>query len=100
MAHFFYQRRQPLQPKQGDTDIQWETYIDSFNLNKVIRSYEYEKGKLYVLLDDGHEQAEDVPTVDSKGKTVMQRKRNWVSSEIYLSEQDTIKFRAALGYRS
>jgi hypothetical protein len=93
MKQFFYSRRQPLPPKQGETEIQWETFTDSFNLAMVIRSYEYEKGKLYVLLNDGHEQADDVQATDAKGKPVIQRKRNWVCSEIYLNEEDTIRFR-------
>ena len=93
MVQFFYDRKEPRSPKDGDTEIQWVVFQDSFNPEKVVRSYEYEEGKIIVMLDDGHEEARDIPTKDEKGRPIQKRERQWVVSEIYLNEADTIRFR-------
>lgn len=80
---FFYTR------KEGDQE-----YIDSFNVNKVIRSIAFDD-ELVVLLDDIHERVEEVPTHNPKsGKLVgVQRKRDIFQSDIHLKGDDITRFR-------
>ena len=68
---------------------------DNFNLNKVIRSHTIKPGTVVVLLDDGHEEAQDIPVM--KGKNIEKtRQRNWVQSEIQLTGEDVPNYYAAL----
>jgi hypothetical protein len=80
---FFYTR------KEGDKE-----FTDSFNVNKVIRSIEFEND-LVVLLDDIHERVEEVPTLNPKtGKVIgVQRKRDIFQSDIHLTGEDIVRFR-------
>lgn len=94
---FFYERRQPVQPKAGDTEVTFESFTDSFNMNMVIRTFEYEKGKIFVLLNDGHEESKEYEAPDSKGKMEVKRMRQWLASEIYLNEEDTKRYRSEAG---
>lgn len=85
MSQFFYSR------VEGE-----HTLVDSFNLNKVIRSVEYEDGTRLVLLDDLHERSRDVPDVDLKTNKMkgMKRQRDVFQSEILLNAEDNAKFKA------
>lgn len=85
MSQFFYTRK---------TDD--KSYIDSFNLNKVIRSVEMEDNSLLILLDDMHERSENVPEIDPKTNKMKgyKRERKVYQSEITLEGDDIIKFRA------
>lgn len=85
MSQFFYTRK---------TDD--KSYIDSFNLNKVIRSVEMEDNSLLILLDDMHERSENVPDIDMKTNKMKgyKRERKVYQSEITLEGDDIIKFRA------
>lgn len=81
MAQFFY--------KEGEN-------INSFNLDKVIRTVTLEDKSLLVLLDDIHERVIETPIINPKTNkmTGTQRKRDVYQSEIYLKDQeDIIKFR-------
>jgi hypothetical protein len=80
---FFYTR------KEGDKE-----YVDSFNVNKVIRSIAFED-ELVVLLDDIHERVEEIPTHNPKsGKVVgVQRKRDIFQSDIHLKGDDIARFK-------
>lgn len=80
---FFYTR------KEGDKE-----FTDSFNVNKVIRSIEFED-ELVILLDDIHERVEEIPTHNPKsGKVVgVQRKRDIFQSDIHLKGDDIARFR-------
>lgn len=81
MAQFFY--------KEGEN-------INSFNLDKVIRTVTLEDKSLLVLLDDIHERAVETPIINPKTNkmTGVQRKRDVYQSEIYLKDQeDIIRFR-------
>lgn len=83
MAQFFY--------KEGEN-------INSFNLDKVIRTVTLEDKSLLVLLDDIHERSIETPIVNPKTNRVTgtQRKRDVYQSEIYLKDQeDIVKFRQA-----
>jgi hypothetical protein len=69
------------------------TFTDSFNLNKVIRSVEIEDGKRVVVLDDFHERVEQVPEINPKTKAVtMKRLRDTFQSEVRLSKEDSERF--------
>ena len=92
MKQFFYDRREPQAPKEGETEITWVTFRDSFNVDKVVRTVEYEKGKLVVVLDDGHEEARDIEARDEKGRPITRRERQWMLTQIYLNEEDTVKY--------
>lgn len=90
---FFYERKEPQAPKEGDTDITWKVFTDSFNPDMVVRTIEYEPGKISLLLTDGHEEARDVPTRDEKGRQGIKRERQWIASQIFLNETDTQRYR-------
>lgn len=98
MSQFFYTRKEPRAPQPGDTGLVYNYFIDSFNMNSVVRSYEYEKGKLLVMLNDGHEESREVdnPTPLKKGQQP-ERRRVWVVSEIHLEGYDVERFRNVNG---
>lgn len=79
---FWYQR------KEGE-----KTYLDTFNLNKVIRSIGLSDGRQLVLLDDIHERATEVPDINLiTGKTKgTKRVRDVYQSELYLTEKEDIE---------
>jgi hypothetical protein len=70
------------------------TFTDSFNLEKVIRSVEIEDGKRIVILDDFHERVEMVPDINVKTNKVVgtRRERNTYQSEIHLNAEDSKRF--------
>jgi hypothetical protein len=80
---FFYTR------KEGDKEL-----IDSFNVNKVVRSIAFDD-EIVVLLDDIHERVEEVPTLNPKtGKVIgVQRKRDIFQSDIHLKGDDIVRFK-------
>ena len=95
---FFYIRKEILPPKAGDAagkEPETIERIDSFSMNRVIRSIELETGERLVLLDDIHERKEEVP-IYSNGKNPRQTgSKNitrTVQSEIYLNENDSKRF--------
>lgn len=94
MMQFFYDREVVVgKSEDGTTDLK-ETRRDSFNPDCVIRSYEFDKGKIAIFLNDGHEEAEEVPVMSNSGKVInTKRERNWVVSRILLNEQDTKRYR-------
>lgn len=85
MSQFFYSR------VEGE-----KTFTDSLNTEKVIRSVEYEDGTRLVLLDDLHERSRDVADVDVKTNMIKgyKRQRDVFQSEILLSAEDNIRFKA------
>lgn len=85
MSQFFYSR------VEGE-----KTFTDSLNTEKVIRSVEYEDGTRLVLLDDIHERSRDVPDVDTRTNMIKgyKRQRDVFQSEILLSAEDNIRFKA------
>jgi hypothetical protein len=98
MSQFFYTRKEPRMPQSGDTGLVYNSFIDSFNMDCVVRSYEYERNKVLVMLNDGHEESREVEnTAPPKKGTAPERRRVWVVSEIYLEGNDVTRFRAAAG---
>lgn len=95
--HFFYERKEAKLPKEPNGTPYFETYIDSFNLDCVIRSYQVDADTLFVLLNDGHEESRVVDgPVNSKQEP--RRERQWIASQIILQGQDIVNFRRALGH--
>lgn len=86
MNQFFYSR------KQGD-----KVYVDSFNVNSVVRSFQADDNQLYVLLDDGHEESREVPEYSNTGREKgIKRERQWIVSQILLEGNDIQRFRKLL----
>jgi hypothetical protein len=101
---FWYQRPVTRKVKVEDaiegpsekevTDIYW----DCFNIDKVIRGHWAAPDQFIVLLDDGHEQADDVqkPKFNAKGQITgveMKRERAWYVSQVPLVKEDVERFR-------
>ena len=91
MNQFFYTRKEPI---PGTDPVEFKDYLDSFNVEKIIRTITVENGNRLVLLDDIHERAMEVPQYDMKtGRTKgVKRERNTYQTEIYLSPEDSERF--------
>lgn len=87
-------------PQEGEpaekevVDIYW----DCFNLNSVVRGQWQTPDLFLVLLDDGHEQADDVekPKLNAKRQITgieIKRERAWFVSQITLVKEDVERFR-------
>jgi hypothetical protein len=83
---FFYTR------KDGDKE-----YMDSFNVNKVIRTVAMDDNDLLVLLDDIHERTMETPNINVKTNKMIgvTRKRDVYQSEIHLHGEDIVRFKNA-----
>lgn len=93
-TQFFYTRKEGINPKEGETEVTYREFVDSFNVNKVIRTVHMEDDTLLVLLDDIHERSQDVPDIDLKTNKMKgtKRIRNSFQSEIILSKEDRERF--------
>jgi len=91
MNQFFYTRKEPV---QGTDPLEFKEHLDSFNIEKVIRTIVMENDNRLVLLDDIHERSTEVPDVNQKNGQVKgyKRERNTYQTEIYLSPEDSEKF--------
>jgi hypothetical protein len=91
MNQFFYTRKEPI---QGTDPLEFKDYLDSFNIEKVIRTIVMENDNRLVLLDDIHERSTEVPDVNPKnGQTRgFKRERNTYQTEIYLNLEDSERF--------
>jgi hypothetical protein len=91
MNQFFYTRKEPI---AGTDPVKFKDYLDSFNVEKIIRTITVENGNRLVLLDDIHERAMDIPQYDVKtGKPKgVKRERNTYQTEVYLSPEDSERF--------
>lgn len=89
---FFYTRKE-LKSGTPENPV-YNTFRDSINVNKIIRSVGIEDGRLLILLDDLHERAQEVPEVDVRTNKVkgVKRQRNTFQSEIYLEAEDVQRF--------
>lgn len=92
---FFYTRKE-LKSGTPENPV-YNTFTDSFNINKVIRTVGIEDGRLLILLDDLHERAQEVPDVDPRTNKVkgVKRQKNTFQSEIYLEPEDVQRFHEA-----
>lgn len=91
MNQFFYTR---IEPVPGTEPVEFKEYLDSFNIEKVIRTITLENRKRLVLLDDIHERVMEMPQYDEKtGRPKgIKRERNTYQTEIYLSPEDSERF--------
>ena len=91
MNQFFYTRKEPI---PGTNPVEFKDYLDSFNVEKIIRTVVVENGNRLVLLDDIHERAMEVPQYDAKtGRPKgVKRERNTYQTEVYLSPEDSERF--------
>ena len=65
---FFYTRKEAIE----DTDpVEYAEFLDSINLNKVIRSVQTSSDIIVVLLDDMHERITEVPNINTKTNKVI-----------------------------
>lgn len=88
---FFYTRKIELPKEEGQTEPKFKEVLDSFNINKVIRSYNLENGNLLVALDDFNEQIDRIPIISNKGKTTDYKNlKRIASSNIILENPDDI----------
>lgn len=88
---FFFTRKEPIK----DTDpVEFKDYLDSFNIDKVIRTIVIENNNRLVLLDDIHERSTEVPDINPKSGQVKgyKRERNTFQTEIYLTPEDSERF--------
>lgn len=86
---FYYTRKEPVHPKEGDTGLVFREFKDSFNPSKVIRTIEMDNGGVLVLLDDIHQRKQEVPIRNKKGQqTGIKNEVNAFQSEINLSKED------------
>lgn len=73
--------------------------VGSFNMDKVIRTLEYDKDKLMILLDDFHPEFRDVriplygKNNKSNGGFKIEHREITVCSEIMLNEEDSKRYR-------
>lgn len=98
MNQFFYTRKEPV---QGTDPLEFKEYLDSFNIEKVIRTIVMENENRLVLLDDIHERSTEVPDVNPKnGQTKgFKRERNTYQTEIYLTPEDSERFVKAVNVK-
>jgi len=93
-SKLFYYKRE-VKRKLKDQEVV-DTFWDCFNLDCVVRCLWRDGNTFVVLLNDGHEQAQDVqkPIVkDGKVKGMeTKRERDWFYSQIELTLEDAIRF--------
>ena len=90
---FFYTREITIPSLTEEGKIEKKSIVDSFNVNKIIRSIVLETGMRLVLLNDLHERNEKVEMQNKQGKvTGYKSERNVFQSEIYLSSEDSDRF--------
>ena len=90
---FVYTREVQLSPTDEHPDGEKVTIQETFNITKVLRTYQPAPEVLVVVLDDLHERVEERPATNKSGKiTGVKNVKVWHQSEIQLSKEDTIKF--------
>lgn len=82
-----------IQNKNQETGEETEVVLrHKFNTDHVVQSYEVQPGVMVVLMDDGHEEAEDVEKVvavkNGQPKTEIKRERIWKVSQVILEGED------------
>lgn len=89
---FFYEESSA---KQEEGQVAVPAVNGSINLDKVIRTVEYEPGKLAVILDDFHEETMQIPIANPKGKNngAFKSQSMLVYSKVYLNESDSVRFK-------
>jgi len=78
---FYFQYKEPLQPKEGDTTTLYTISERSFNIDKVVVTVK-DGEKLVVILDDYHLRLEEVPVRNSKGTITSYKNRQYTHQTI------------------
>lgn len=94
---FYYERKEAVAPKKEGDKPTFETFMDSFNVDNIIRTVGIADGKSIVLLNDIHERVEEVPTYN-KARTTQtgtKNQRRTVQSEIELNAEDSDRLHKA-----
>lgn len=98
---FYYIRKEDVKTPTGLDAMGKQTfveekkeYLDSFSLDKVIRSIQLEDNRRLVLLNDIHERLEKTPQFNTKRDKITgyTKERNTFQSEIFLSVEESEKF--------
>lgn len=90
MSLFFYTRKEPI---PGTDPLEFKTFTDSFNTDKVIRTVMTDDRGMLVLMDDIHERVMEIPQYTPKGvRKGVKRERGTYQSEINLSPEDAENF--------
>lgn len=91
---FFYTRKQPIPPVEGETEVKYQEFLDSFNVDMVIRSMALDDGRRLILLHDIHERTTEVPDINPKTnrQVGIKKVRGTFQSEIYLEIDDAARF--------
>jgi hypothetical protein len=93
---FFYTRTvtQQAEGTEGVENTVTSTFRDSLNLEMVIRSVTLPTGEVVVLLNDIHEQLQQIPVINHETNEVENYRevRTNVQSEINLSPEDGRRF--------
>jgi hypothetical protein len=83
---FFYTRK----------DDDGSHFIDSFNIERVLRTMQDRDGNLEILLDDLHERVFEIPIINPKTNKPtggVTRKRDMTQSQIKLVGDDVTRFK-------
>lgn len=107
-TQFVFKRKVEVPPVKEDTekgiigtDGYTKTVLDSFDVERVIRTITMEDGSLLVLLDDLHERYETkpkthpktgAPKFDRKNQMMFERVKDTFQSEIKLLPEDAAEF--------
>jgi hypothetical protein len=107
-TQFVFKREVVIPPVKEDlengtlgTDGYTNIVLDSFDVERVVRSITMDDGGLLVLLDDLHERFETqpqthpktgAPKFDKKGQMMFERLKNTFQSEIQLNSEDAKDF--------
>lgn len=82
-------------PGKFETESVWVE--DYFNLENYVRAVTIENGSIVVMLNDGHEESREIPTLKNDKKPAslanikMERQRQYVCSEIVISKPEDIE---------
>lgn len=90
---FFYKRKVEKPVQVQGTEVQYDEVLDSFNVNKAIRSMTI-GNEVIIILDDFNERVTQQPDINPKNGQVKGTKnvRETVQSEIHLSKFDGERF--------
>ena len=107
-TQFVFKRKVEVPPVKEDTengvigtDGYTKTVLDSFDVERVIRTITMDNGTLLVLLDDLHERYDTkakvhpktgAPKFDRKGQMIFERVKDVFQSEIFLSKEEGQEF--------
>ena len=87
---FYYEYKEPLEPKEGDTATLFTISKRSFNINKVIMTVE-DGDKLVIVMDDYHLRTEEVPVRNKKGGIAAYKNKTYTHQTIISLEGEDIE---------